>query len=217
MSAAVRCACCSTGRVNTVGWLPLSFVASTCCALDPHCLSPLTALHLGPISVRSWTRCWLAYINMYRGVSKYQIHMLKHNFRTFHSEVKVRLWLGLLKTHVQGVYKDCFPTTDLDICQFRHVRPRTAPRIFMKFCIGGGLLKFFQYPPVVCQNRTTTRTCTSVSARLQRTTLFVPNRTLTWCSRLSGIGFSPLSVKNKVSYTRFCPRKNTFSFGALLF
>jgi len=191
------------------------------CALDPHCLSPLTALHLGPISVRCWTRCWLAYINMYRGVSKYQIHMLPHNCRTFHSEVKVRLWLGLLRLTYKGYTKDSFTATHLDSCRHLPVPPRKAENSSTDFnqiwhWWGGGLLKFFQYPPVVCQNRTIT---TAFHGHLRASSAYA--KCLFWTERSLDVhdyrvpGFCPSSVtaKNKVSYTRFCPRKDTSSFG----
>ena len=132
------CHCRLSRRRAVCAWPPLS------CLLWPLCT-------WAPISVRCWTRCWLAYINMYRGVSKYQIHMLQHNSRTFRSEVKVRLWLGLLRFTYEGCTKT-FTTTDLD--SFRHmpVPPHKAENNNTDFREiwhwWEGLLIFFQYPPI---------------------------------------------------------------------
>ena len=50
---------------------------------------------------------------MYRGDSKYQIHIFQYSFKTFHSEVKVRHG-PVVGTQVRGVYKHCFAAADLD-------------------------------------------------------------------------------------------------------
>jgi hypothetical protein len=141
MSTAVGCMLlnrpCEHGRLTAIVACRVDVPAVR---LTPTVLSPLTALHLGP-HFRSLLNSLL--ISIYQYVSwSFQIsdtHVAAQLTRTFRSEVKVRLWLGLLRLTYEGCTETF--TTDLDICQFP---PHKAENSYTEFheiwhCWGWGV------------------------------------------------------------------------------